>query len=138
MIKNIMVAVDGSDNNKIAVDYAIDLAKKYGASLTAVTVFDAAKNEGMNYQKELVQETNDKNLAYAVTRAAEEKYPLSTKQTFGNPAHCLLEISKDFDLIICGNLGRSGFARLMLGSVSEKLVRFAKCPVYVARVKTDE
>jgi nucleotide-binding universal stress UspA family protein len=48
-----------------------------------------------------------------------------------------LEISKDYDLIVCGNLGRSGFARLMLGSVSEKLVRFAHCPVYVARVKTD-
>ena len=119
------------------MDYAIDLAKKYGAKLTAVTVFDAAKNEGMNYQKELVQETNEKNLAYAVSKAAEEKYPISTVQTFGNPAHCLLEISKDYDIIVCGNLGRSGFARLMLGSVSEKLVRFAHCPVYVARVKTE-
>ena len=137
MIQNIMVAVDGSDNNKVAVDYAIDLAKKYEAKLTAVTVFDAAKNEGMNYQKELVQETNDKNLAYAVAKAAEMHYPISTVQSFGNPAHCLLEISKDYDLIVCGNLGRSGFARLMLGSVSEKLVRFAHCPVYVARVKTD-
>jgi nucleotide-binding universal stress UspA family protein len=137
MIQNIMVAVDGSDNNKVAVDYAIDLAKRYGAKLTAVTVFDAAKNEGMNYQKELVQETNDKNLAYAVAKASEMGYPLSTVQSFGNPAHCLLEISQDYDLIVCGNLGRSGFARLMLGSVSEKLVRFAHCPVYVARVKTD-
>jgi len=78
MIQNIMVAVDGSDNNKVAVDYAIDLAKRYGAKLTAVTVFDAAKNEGMNYQKELVQETNDKNLAYAVAKASEMGYPLST------------------------------------------------------------
>ena len=137
MMQNIMVAVDGSDNNKIAVDYAVDLAKKYGAKLTAVTVFDSSKNEGMNYQKELVQETNEKNLAYAVSKAAEEKYPISTVQTFGNPAHCLLEISKDYDIIVCGNLGRSGFARLMLGSVSEKLVRFAHCPVYVARVKTE-
>ena len=135
MMQNIMVAVDGSDNNKIAVDYAVDLAKKYGAKLTAVTVFDSSKNEGMNYQKELVQETNEKNLAYAVSKAAEEKYPISTVQTFGNPAHCLLEISKDYDIIVCGNLGRSGFARLMLGSVSEKLVRFAHCPVYVVRVK---
>ena len=137
MMQNIMVAVDGSDNNKIAVDYAVDLAKKYGAKLTAVTVFDSSKNEGMNYQKELVQETNEKNLAYAVSKAAEEKYPISTVQTFGNPAHCLLEISKDYDIIVRGNLGRSGFARLMLGSVSEKLVRFAHCPVYVARVKTE-
>ncbi len=135
MMQNIMVAVDGSDNNKIAVDYAVDLAKKYGAKLTAVTVFDSSKNEGMNYQKEYVQETNEKNLAYAIAKANEEGYPCSTIQTFGNPAQSLLEISKDFDVIICGNLGRTGFARLMLGSVSEKLVRFAHCPVYVVRVK---
>ena len=135
MMQNIMVAVDGSDNNKIAVDYAVDLAKKYGAKLTAVTVFDSSKNEGMNYQKEYVQETNEKNLAYAIAKANEEDYPCSTIQTFGNPAQSLLEISKDFDVIICGNLGRTGFARLMLGSVSEKLVRFAHCPVYVVRVK---
>ena len=109
MMQNIMVAVDGSDNNKIAVDYAVDLAKKYGAKLTAVTVFDSSKNEGMNHNIWI--------------------------QTFGNPAQSLLEISKDFDVIICGNLGRTGFARLMLGSVSEKLVRFAHCPVYVVRVK---
>ena len=135
MMQNIMVAVDGSDNNKIAVDYAVDLAKKYGAKLTAVTVFDSSKNEGRNYQKEYVQETNEKNLAYAIAKANEEGYPCSTIQTFGNPAQSLLEISKDFDVIICGNLGRTGFARLMLGSVSEKLVRFAHCPVYVVRVK---
>ena len=135
MMQNIMVAVDGSDNNKIAVDYGVDLAKKYGAKLTAVTVFDSSKNEGMNYQKEYVQETNEKNLAYAIAKANEEGYPCSTIQTFGNPAQSLLEISKDFDVIICGNLGRTGFARLMLGSVSEKLVRFAHCPVYVVRVK---
>ncbi len=135
MMQNIMVAVDGSDNNKIAVDYAVDLAKKYGAKLTAVTVFDSSKNEGMNYQKEYVMETNEKNLAYAVAKANEEGYPCSTIQTFGNPAQSLLEISKDFDVIVCGNLGRTGFARLMLGSVSEKLVRFAHCPVYVVRVK---
>lgn len=135
MMQNIMVAVDGSDNNKIAVDYAVDLAKKYGAKLTAVTVFDSSKNEGMNYQKEYVQETNEKNLAYAIAKANEEGYPCSTIQTFGNPAQSLLEISKDFDVIVCGNLGRTGFARLMLGSVSEKLVRFAHCPVYVVRVR---
>ena len=44
---------------------------------------------------------------------------------------------EDYDVIVCGNLGRTGFKRLMLGSVSEKLVRFAHCPVYVARVKTE-
>ena len=135
MMQNIMVAVDGSENNKIAVDYAIDLAKKYGAKLTAVTVFDSSKNEGMNFQKEYVQETNEKKLAYAVSQANEAGYTCSTIQTFGNPAQSLIEISKDFDIIVCGNLGRTGFARIMLGSVSEKLVRFAKRPVFVVRVK---
>ncbi len=135
MMQNIMVAVDGSDNNRIAVDYAVDLAKKYGAKLTAVTVFDSSKNEGMNYQKAYVQEINEKNLSYAVNKSKDEGCPCSTIQTFGNPVQCLLEISKDFDVIVCGNLGRSGFARILLGSVSEKLVRFAHCPVYVIRKK---
>lgn len=134
MFQNIMVAVDGSESNKIAVDMAVDLAKKYGAKLTAVTVFDSSRNEGMNYQKEFVQASNEKALAYAVLKADQEGCTCSTLQSFGNPASTLLDLSKDFDLIICGNLGRTGMKRLLLGSVSEKLIRFARCPVLVARI----
>ncbi len=135
MIQKILVAVDGSDNNRLAVDYAVDLAKKYGATLTAMTIFDSARNEGMNYQKEFVQTTNEKNLAYVQIKSSEEGCECSTIQSFGNPAQCLLEASKDYDVIVCGNLGRTGLKRLMLGSVSEKLIRFAHCPVFVVRAK---
>lgn len=135
MIQKILVAVDGSDNNKIAVEMAIEAAKKYGAALTAITVFDSSRNEGMNYQKEFVQETNDKCLEFVQIRAREEGCALSTLETFGNPANCILEAAKDFDLVVCGTLGRTGMKRLLMGSVSEKLCRFSPCPVMVARDK---
>jgi len=56
----------------------------------------------------------------------------------GKPAEELLDLARDVgaDLIIVGSNGHSGVERLVLGSVSEKVVREAKCTVEVARPKT--
>ena len=51
----------------------------------------------------------------------------------GSPVKSIVEASKDFDIIVMGTLGRTGFAKFMMGSVAEKVVRFAKCPVMVVK-----
>ena len=51
----------------------------------------------------------------------------------GSPVKAIVEASKDFELIVMGTLGRTGFAKFMMGSVAEKVVRFAKCPVMVVK-----
>ena len=53
----------------------------------------------------------------------------------GNPAHEIVDLAElgHFDLIVMGTHGRSGFAHAVMGSVAEKVVRRAKCPVLTAR-----
>jgi nucleotide-binding universal stress UspA family protein len=61
------------------------------------------------------------------------KVKVAPRVEHGNPAHIIIEMSKDYDLIVVGTLGRSGISKLLMGSVSEKVVRFAECPVLVVR-----
>jgi nucleotide-binding universal stress UspA family protein len=49
-----------------------------------------------------------------------------------------VELSSEHDLIVMGTLGRTGFSKLLLGSVAERVVRFAKCPVLVVRATGEE
>ena len=51
----------------------------------------------------------------------------------GSPANDIVEASKNYDLVVMGTIGRTGVSKLLLGSVAEKVVRFAECPVLVIR-----
>ncbi len=51
----------------------------------------------------------------------------------GSPANEIITASKDYDLIVMGSLGRTGLSHLLMGSVAEKVVRHASCPVLVVR-----
>jgi nucleotide-binding universal stress UspA family protein len=62
-----------------------------------------------------------------------EAQPLSVtvRAVNGLPAQELIEASRDADLLVVGSRGGGGFARLMMGSVSDQVVRHAHCPVVV-------
>ena len=56
----------------------------------------------------------------------------------GAPVKSIVSVSGDYDVIVMGTLGRTGFAKLMMGSVAERVVRYAKCPVMVVRASASE
>ena len=60
---------------------------------------------------------------------------VETRVLKGNPAEKIVSFAEDnnIDMIIVGSLGKGGYERLVLGSVSEKIVRHAKVPVLVVR-----
>lgn len=146
MFKHILLATDGSSASAHAAALAVDLARTHGARLTAVYVVDPYPYMG-------VGELNPLGLqAYqsaAQTQAAQAHALVEGLCTQGSapvalqarmvedvaPASGIVATaqSEGADLIVLGSHGRSGIARLMLGSVSSKVVAESPVPVLVTR-----
>ena len=76
---------------------------------------------------------------WATELAAKLGVPVKPKITVGSPGNQilhLLETDPTFDLVAMGSHGRTGIKRILLGSVTEKVVRHAPCPVLVARSRS--
>ncbi|MCL1984435.1 MAG: universal stress protein, partial [Methanomassiliicoccaceae archaeon] len=77
----------------------------------------------------------------AVERVAELAAPMNVsvepKVVPGNPVKVITDESADHDLIVMGTLGRTRMAKILIGSVAEKVIKLAKCPVMVVRSKGD-
>jgi nucleotide-binding universal stress UspA family protein len=119
--RKIMVAYDDSDAARRALDRAADLAG-YGSTLTVVSV--AA--DGGRYQSGPLDHAREQLLRRQVTA--------TYLQPVGEPAAELVEAARelDADLVVLGRRSRS-LRRLVLGSVSAKVVRRAPCDVLVVR-----
>jgi universal stress protein A len=143
-IQNILVPVDFSDASKQALRYACTLADALGAS---VHVLHAAENPYlpgayMEFYTPPVeffeQAERDARRTLEETLTAEEKarYRAVLVDRTGVPAHEILNYLRErgnIDLVVMATHGRGGVARLMMGSVADKVVRAAPCPVLTLR-----
>ncbi len=128
--KKVVIATDGSDNSKNAVDIGIKIAGSMGASVDAVHVVRAA------WETEVDSELRDeakKIVGYVEEKGNEENVSVEGVILIGNPAEMLIDYAqkKDADLIVMGTKGMSGIKRFMLGSVAENVVRHSEKPVMV-------
>lgn len=144
MYRSVLVATDGSENSEFAVRNAVNIAKKNGASLTVLFVLDPDKMSGLAGALDTSENIADaarELSADAFARAKEmgEKagIELVTKILQGHPADKIAEESANHDLCVCGSLGRTNARRAVIGSVAEKVVRSAYCPVLVCRKNQD-
>jgi nucleotide-binding universal stress UspA family protein len=139
-IRRILCPVDFSDSSRRAVDQAMAIARWYGASVTALHVFPmppvAASPTGpiMLEPVLLTAEMRQQLLASVRQMLATEAAPgVATDAVLGEgaPAAGILDQATrmNADLIVIGTHGRSGFDRVLLGSVTEKVLRKATCPV---------
>jgi len=148
-IRKILVTIDGSENSKKAADYSISLSKKYNAQLIILYVLYSelgfaysnllgvttpkAIEDALETQKKDVQKWFDeirsklKNTNISVT----DKIIISVSSIVGE----IIEFAdkEKVDLIILGTRGRTGFKKLLLGSVAEGVVTHSSCPVMVGR-----
>jgi len=141
--KNILVPTDGSEYTKYAVDTAIELAGMSGGKITALYVLDKSiyANSPMDTAVTLVNvyEALEKEgtfaTSYVVERAKQAGVEAEEKRVEGIPSSVILQEAEagKHDLIVMGSLGRTGISKLLMGSVAEKIVRSAKCPVMVVK-----
>ena len=135
-VNKILYATDFSSNSEAAFRYASSLASAENATLYIVHVDDVTPglvfgDVGYGYVPEVDEITREEHreLLKLVPPRQEVKYEHHLLR--GDAAGELLRIteSEDIDLIIMGTHGRTGLSRALMGSVAEKVVRRAKCPV---------
>jgi nucleotide-binding universal stress UspA family protein len=139
--KKILVPTDGSEFTKYAVDKAIELAKLSGGTITALFVLDRSiyANSPMDTALINVYDTLEKEgryaMSYVMEKAAEAGVEAEEKLVEGMPSKVILHEAEagEYDIIVMGTLGRTGISKLLMGSVAEKIVQNAKCPVLVAK-----
>jgi nucleotide-binding universal stress UspA family protein len=138
MYDRILVPTDGSDCAGRAAEHAFDLATTYGASVEILSVADVRlsfSGAPVHVDTERVLERQRSACREAVTRLAEraesEGIDVETAVRTGNPYEEIVEHARerDVDLVVMGTHGRTGFRRVMLGSVAERVVRSASVPV---------
>jgi universal stress protein A len=141
-IKAILVPTDFSDCSEGALDYAVALATQFKAALHLVHVspipsLAAAAMDGVIVSlPELEAEMRtaaEAEMARLVARIS--GVPVSTEIAVGNPPTCIVTVASErgVDLIVMGTHGRGPLMHLMLGSVAERVVRLAPCPVLTTR-----
>ena len=148
MYKKLLIATDGSMQNKKAVQKGLELAKLCGARVTALHVTDTtihmhpsmpgtliATEDALNVVRKKLLEMGNTIVEEVVKEGKELGVEVTPLVLEGNPAHEILEIAPKFDLIVIGTQGKSGFEHFIMGSVAEKVVRHAPIPVLVVRSK---
>ncbi|MBC8052556.1 MAG: universal stress protein [Sphingobacteriaceae bacterium] len=144
-IHKILIAVEDSQYSERATNYGIELAKKLGAEIALLHVnelpvatpyvADPLLNEPPIMIPEMVhaQEDSSKKLLNKIADSIGEEYTLYTFHKTGNPKDEILNTAEEWnaDIIVLGTHGRTGFDHFISGSVAEKVVRKAKCPVLI-------
>jgi universal stress protein A len=144
-IRNILVPVDFSPHSEAALEYAIQLAGALASRICLAHAYQIevfATPEGPYAIPESVlagiRETAEAQIRALQERVGKEKIPCETVVRMGSAAESILDIAKSLpaDLIVMGTQGHTGLKHLLLGSVAEKIVRLASCPVLT--VKTSD
>lgn len=143
---NIVVATDGSRHSVAAASEAIGLAKRNGSVLTVLSVVPSEISTPVDIdftvsQRELIAEKEmqeaEKNVRAVKEAAQKENVSVKAYIMSGKPADAVIETAREkiADLIVLGSHGRTGLERLLMGSVAERVIVLASCPVLVVKRK---
>lgn len=144
MFKNILLATDGSNASAHAAELAVNLARTHGAKLTALYVVDPypylsiGETNPLGVQAYMAAAQKHAAQAHAKVAAlcAAPGVKLEARMAENvSAASGIVQTVKDegADLVVMGSRGRTGIARLVLGSVASKVAAESPVPVLIAR-----
>ena len=156
VLKNILVALDGSSHANNALTFALDLAEKYDATIEVLSVLHNTHfpividpiNPIEAFSAEILlecmkaQKAQYEELLSQTTMQINKEHPqlkVTTTLKEGRPADKIIETAKegDHDIIVMGNRGLGGIKQLFLGSVSDRVADEAPCPVLIVKATCD-
>jgi nucleotide-binding universal stress UspA family protein len=141
MFQKIVTGVDGSANSLRALEQALQLGKQFSSELVLVYVVHIPVT---SYSYDVLgslsifnklEEDGKQTLAKCAEMASQAGVSARTVLLSGDPAQGVLDTAtkEEADLLVVGSRGTGTLERLLIGSVSEKVVRFSKCPVLVVK-----
>ncbi len=133
----LLLPVDGSRFSRRAAHRALELAGEFGGALRPISVLDAPPG----FLKEVPEVAQDllkhlEDLVGGVARqAADRRVPCETRVAVGPAYRLIVEAAREHEagLIVMGSHGRTGLRRLLMGSVTERVVGQAPCAVLVVK-----
>ncbi len=139
-LKQVLVPTDFSEPSDAALAYGRELARAFGAKLHVLHVAESLMTTaGIEYFSASlpevqagIEEAARKKLQTIITAQDREELQAEVAvRTWTSPAAGILEYAKeeDIDLIVMGTHGRGAMSRFLIGSVAERVVRTAPCPV---------
>jgi nucleotide-binding universal stress UspA family protein len=140
--RKILIATDGSETAKEAADFAVEMVGCSGAKVYALYVVDTTPYRSVSLDKiwsdEVLAEHEKEGreaTSYIENIGKAAGMEVESRVLEGHPVDKIITFAEDneVDMIVVGSLGKGGYERFVLGSVSEKIVRHAKVPVLVVR-----
>jgi nucleotide-binding universal stress UspA family protein len=141
--RHILAPTDFSAYSKKAVVSALELARKFGAKLTILHVVELPPYPVEGYVPPGVSATfledlerqATQDLAQLVPEAESSNLEVVRLVAVGSPYRTIIDTAEaeQVDLIVMATAGRTGFSHLLMGSIAERVVRTATCPVLTIR-----
>lgn len=144
VLKKVLVATDFSEPSAVALAYGKELARTFGAKLQLLHVAESVlSTPGLEFYGASITELQG-SIENAAKRQIEELVSADDRTEFSietvvrvwsNAAQAIVAYAQenDVDLIVLGTHGRSGLTHFLMGSVAERVVRTAPCPVLTVR-----
>ena len=140
-LKRILVPTDGSDPSMRAAEFAIGLAKRFRSEIIAIYVIDRvileeiSKIHERHELEEEIKKKAERCLNYIVKLAEKKGLKARSILVEGQPHDQIVRYAESLnaDMIIMGSKGRRGMNRILIGSVAERVIEYAPCPVLVMK-----
>jgi nucleotide-binding universal stress UspA family protein len=144
MFKRILVPTDGSDITRHAVDTAIQLAKVHGAELLTLSVMEPFPYSAVSEIQPVPPQEFIDAQRHVATQRVESICAMAAEQGLACKAHTVEALhaweviidhakAEQVDLIVMASHGRKGFAALLLGSETQKVVSHIELPVLIVK-----
>jgi nucleotide-binding universal stress UspA family protein len=147
-IKNVLVATDFEPASTSALAYGREIARKFGATMHVLHVVENLNGYVMGGEGAVMIGAMPRQVRLELEAAAREElrkalasadvstlHARAVVETSGNAAESIVEYAREnaIDLIVIGTHGRGAVGRVLMGSVADKVVRHAPCPVLAVK-----
>ena len=133
----IMVAIDGSEHSLKAAEYALEVAKSFNAQLFAITVTAIPQSDQIKLEesKEMAEHREWLEKFSHEAKASNIELKKELISSHRPVDYVIIEYAeeKNIDLIVVGTRGRSGFKKLLLGSIASSVVTYSHCPAMIVK-----